>query len=471
MKSKLTELMEELNYMYGEDDVAEEAAVGTFVYIPLCELHPHPDNPRKELGDLSELAESIKAKGIMQNLTVVPRDEGGYTVIIGHRRSEAARQAGLEVAPCVITQMSESEQVATMLLENMQRVDLTAYEQAQGMQLMMDLGETVESISEKTGFSKKTVKHRLEMAKLNAKTLKDVSERQVSMADFDKLAKIKDIKKRNEVLEKIGTANFDSAVEVAMRAELIAERLPSFIQKVEALSAKKMKDADRWSSKYERVADIDVKIADADKPLVQKKYQKEPIFYAIRENFGYLEIYRKRPKEATKKRPKEEIERERAIEECKKGLKAATEMARVLRGNFVKGLAMHSKNREQVLAGGAAVLKCSATSYLRTVNAEQVLEFIGEKTSNEYGGNGKLFESAFLEKPQVVIPALIYLSFENDGVPKYWTECYNGFPEHTENVYLDELYAWLISLGYEMSDDERALMDGTHELFKKEEQA
>ena len=65
-KSELTEIMEELNDMYGEDNGAEEAVVGTFVYIPLDQLHPHPGNPRKELGDLTELSESIKAKGIMQ---------------------------------------------------------------------------------------------------------------------------------------------------------------------------------------------------------------------------------------------------------------------------------------------------------------------------------------------------------------------------------------------------------------------
>lgn len=471
MKSELTEMMEELQEMYGEAALAEEAVAGTFVYIPLDQLHPHPDNPRRELGDLTELAESIKAKGIMQNLTVVPREAGGYTVIIGHRRSAAARLAGLEAAPCVITKMSEREQVATMLLENMQRADLTAYEQAKGFQMMMDLGESVASISEKTGFSRTTVKHRLEMAKLSDKKLKEISVRQVSMADFDKLSKIKSIAKRNEVLEKIGTANFDNAVEGALRAELIAERMPTFEEKVKALGAKKMKDEDRWSSKFERIADVDVKTAEEDKPIVPKKYQKEPLFYAIRELWGEIEIYRKKPKAPVERRSKAEIDREKAIEECKKQLKAMTEMARVLRGNFVKGLVMHSKNREQVLAGGAAVLKCSTISYLRTVYAKQVLEFIGAETSNEYGKNAELLDAAFRDKPQFAIPALIYLSFENDNVPKYWTETYNGFPEHTKNVYLDELYAWLISLGYEMSDDEKALMDGTHELFRKEEKA
>ena len=62
-------------------------------YIHISRLHPHPDNPRKELGDLTELAASIEAKGVLQNLTVVPDNDGGYRIIIGHRRHAAAKLA------------------------------------------------------------------------------------------------------------------------------------------------------------------------------------------------------------------------------------------------------------------------------------------------------------------------------------------------------------------------------------------
>lgn len=138
---------------------------GGIVWIDISQLHPHPDNPRKDLGDLQELSDSIKAKGVLQNLTVVrghtlshdewkalndeydkkpseelrvqinrKRSEDDYTVIIGHRRTAAAILAGLTKLPCIITEMTPAEQVQTMLLENMQRSDLTVYEQAQGFQ-------------------------------------------------------------------------------------------------------------------------------------------------------------------------------------------------------------------------------------------------------------------------------------------------------------------------------------------------
>lgn len=82
--------------------------------IPTYDLFPHPQNPRKELGDLDELVDSIKANGVLQNLTVVPRDGGGYTVIIGHRRLAAARRAGLTELPCMIVFCS-FEQTATLI--------------------------------------------------------------------------------------------------------------------------------------------------------------------------------------------------------------------------------------------------------------------------------------------------------------------------------------------------------------------
>ena len=139
-------------------------------------IRPHPENPRKDLGDLSELVESIKKNGILQNLTVIPveNEPGEYMTLIGHRRYAAGTEAGVKEFPCQIAEnLTQREQVSIMLEENMQRNDLTIWEQANGFQMMLDLGETEESIAEKTGFSRTTVKHRLNIAKLNKKVLQE----------------------------------------------------------------------------------------------------------------------------------------------------------------------------------------------------------------------------------------------------------------------------------------------------------
>ena len=98
-------------------------------YIKTSKIYPHKDNPRKDVGDVTELSESVKHSGILQNLTVVPRTADTYTVIIGHRRLAAAKLAGLKTVPCAIVLMDYREQLSTMLAENMQRSDLTVFEQ------------------------------------------------------------------------------------------------------------------------------------------------------------------------------------------------------------------------------------------------------------------------------------------------------------------------------------------------------
>lgn len=458
--------------------LGEGARLADIVYLPVSELYPHPENPRKDVGDVTELAASIKAKGIMQNLTVVPGHyeagsreviPGGYTVIIGHRRRAGSIEAGLEQVPCAIVDMTYEEQIMTMTVENVQRVDLTAFEQAGAFQLMMDLGATVDSISERTGFSKKTVKHRLEMAKLNAKTLKEVSERQITMADFEKLAQIKNIKKRNEVLSSIGTYNFDNNVTRAVKEELFGERLPAVLEALKALGAKEMKSSERYSGKFEYLERILVNEDRKEgKPIIPKKYHKEELFYCIDNWSCEVDVYKKCPKAEAVKRSKEEIEREKDIGERKKRLKAMTELAKELRCNFAKGIVMNKGNRDKVLLGAADVLVASVVSYMQTTHTKMVLKFVGKETSDEYGVNTKLFGEALESDPNRMIPAIIYLSFENRDQESYYQEFYNGYPEHKDNIWLDKLYDWLISLGYEMSDDERGLRDGTHEVFKVE---
>ena len=177
----------------------EEHPRGSLVPLPIYFLHPHPDNPRKDLGDLTELAASIKAKGVLQNLTVVRRERNmtddeykracaeyrenpsvktqrivnrhtvadGYTIIIGHRRYAAAKLAGLTELPCVIADMTPQEQFETMMVENVHRSDLTAYEQAEGFQMMLDMGGSVAQVAQKTGFSETTIRRRVQLLELD----------------------------------------------------------------------------------------------------------------------------------------------------------------------------------------------------------------------------------------------------------------------------------------------------------------
>lgn len=197
--------------------------------IAVDKLHPHPQNPRKVIGDVTELAESIKANGILQNLTVVPNndnwdDKSDFTVIIGHRRLAAAKQAGLTELPCAVVEMTEKEQLSTMLTENMQRSDLTVYEEAKGCQLLLDLGDTVAEVAEKTGFSESKIRRRVKLCELDEEAFKESQIRQPTLQDYDRLNQIKNIDVRNELLTSIGTNNFDNRLYFAVQKQKADEK-------------------------------------------------------------------------------------------------------------------------------------------------------------------------------------------------------------------------------------------------------
>lgn len=201
------------------ENLFEEPERGMLVYIPTDRIDPHPDNPRKDLGDLTELADSIRQNGILQNLTVVAQEDGRYRALIGHRRLAAAKLAGLTEVPCVIVEMDYREQLQTMLQENMQRSDLTVYEQAQGFQMMLDLGETVESLAATSGFSQSTIRRRVKLLDLDEKVFKKSVERGATLADYAELDKIEDPVRKNRVLAVIGTPDFRMWLKTELESE------------------------------------------------------------------------------------------------------------------------------------------------------------------------------------------------------------------------------------------------------------
>lgn len=465
-------VLEQLKNMYSTDaDLGKSGEVSMLTYIPLDELHAHPDNPRKELGDLTELAESIKSKGVMQNLTVVPRAEGGYTVIIGHRRSSAARLAGLSTVPCVIVEMSEREQVATMLLENMQRVDLTPYEQAAGFQMMIDLGESVESVAEKTGFSKKTVRGRLKMAELDADTFHRVSsERPLSIGDLEKIGQIEDITVRNNLLEVCGTNNFEQSFSRALKKQKMDYAMPLIMDAVKVLKGKKINYSETYNGKYKKILEVKItEFKEGDVVSIPEQYTDEKLFYYIDENWGELKIYTLAPKAPPVKRSKAEIEKEKAIKEAHEKLTALTSEAYDLRFNFVKGLKLTKANEAAMMRGAFMALICEQQYYNSNRNKHIVYEAAGLDIENLYYVDpffDKVVEALGADEKKM-IPNIIYVSFADFRDEGFHTTWKLEHPKHRENKRLAALYEWLTSLGYEMSDDEKAMLDGTHHLFAK----
>lgn len=115
-------------------------------------IDPHPDNPRKNIGDVTDLAASIKTNGLLTPLSVVPNGSR-YRVIAGHRRLMACKQAGTGAVPCFVLQLDPLQQLEAMITENCQREQLTVLEEADAIQGMLDLGATTANVAHRLGRS------------------------------------------------------------------------------------------------------------------------------------------------------------------------------------------------------------------------------------------------------------------------------------------------------------------------------
>lgn len=439
--------------------------------IPIGELIHHPENPRKDLGDLEELTASIKANGILQNLTVVADlQRAKYLVVIGNRRFEAAKAAGLVELPCVISDMDHKTQVATMLEENMQRQDLTVYEQAQGFQMMMDLGFNEDQIAERTGFSKATVKRRLKMAELDPKALKKVCEdeaagnRQISMAEFDKLAKIDDLKKRNALLNKLGTSDFAWEYGRTWRDQESAKALPEIKKILRAAHINKLPDGKRYSSEYDRHYDWTVKLYEW-KPgdqLIPEAKKKDELFYFLDDN--EIEFFTKHKRADPVPKTEEEKAEEKRIAEAWENVKKDTELARQLRREFADGLSVTQKNVPKMMHSLMVAVVLGELEYVSI--SDNIKGLFGLETTS-YNERIQTAMQKLSGMPMNEWAKLIRCLFDADNKTCYYEGYQREMPRWKENTILDAYYDYLVANGYQMSDTEQQLKDGTYPYFSK----
>ncbi|HUJ33282.1 MAG TPA: ParB/RepB/Spo0J family partition protein [Candidatus Acidoferrum sp.] len=127
--------------------------------IPIDKIRPNPDQPRKNIGDIRELSDSIREKGVLEPLLVrfVPHDDT-YYIISGERRYHASKAAGLHELPCIEKIADDAETLELALIENLQRKDLTAFEEADGLQRLADQFDyTHDDIAKKIGRARSSV--------------------------------------------------------------------------------------------------------------------------------------------------------------------------------------------------------------------------------------------------------------------------------------------------------------------------
>lgn len=186
--------------------------------IEIDRIEPNPEQPRTEIGDLSELSASIKEKGVLEPLLVLANGGGNYMIIAGERRWRASRLAGLTEVPCVVIDTDEKGVAEIALIENLQRKDLNIWEEADGLRALGEkFGYTQDQIAQKISKSRTTVTELMTIAGLpqnirdrcrelniGAKSnLLDVARQFDEQAMFDFLARYPEIKHEKASAKKV----------------------------------------------------------------------------------------------------------------------------------------------------------------------------------------------------------------------------------------------------------------------------
>jgi ParB family chromosome partitioning protein len=173
--------------------------------IPLDKLDPNPEQPRVDFGDLTELTASIAEKGVLEPLLVKPnRLTGRWMIIAGERRFRSAQKAGLKEVPCVEMEVDDGTIAEIALIENMQRKDLTVWEEADGLLALSErFGYTHDDVARKVGKSRTTVTEAMAIARIPD--------------DVREICKQADINAKSSLLQIVRQPDDDSMISLARK--------------------------------------------------------------------------------------------------------------------------------------------------------------------------------------------------------------------------------------------------------------
>lgn len=173
--------------------------------LPLDELQPNPDQPRSNFdkSELESLADSISKEGLLQPILVRPKG-GYYQIIAGERRYHACKIAGLETVPVRIVDMDEEQTLRVALIENLQRSDLNAIEEARGYKNLMQIGNLTQAqVAEAVSKSRSAVANALRLLDLPEDIQAYIYEGKISAGHARAILSIPEIDKRMKLAEKI----------------------------------------------------------------------------------------------------------------------------------------------------------------------------------------------------------------------------------------------------------------------------
>ena len=447
-------------------------------YLPIDLIDHHPDNPRRSVGDVTELAASIRAEGIQQPLTVIGHvagETGRYTAVIGHRRLEAAKAAGLTEVPAFVREMDRREQLRTMMTENTQREDLTPLEEADGFQqIMLELPEqTAAAVARETGFSETTVRRRMKLLELPREAVEVAEERGVSLSDYEELNKIKDPQRRSDAAKWLGTPSFRGEVEWQVQLERDlghVDRLAANLRKKGAVEITEEERIRRnaelsctktffnWNLKNESVGGL---------------ARDEQWLFTVNREYREVRVYRVLKPEG------EELPEKSDAELAREELKARTDLLREelqalkqeqigldqefldRRGEFIEGVSTFARNREEIME--AAVMVLIRGCWWSASAQEELGEWLNVADITDPVELARCIRA----NPEKALLYTLYVKLERDAPGWHTSTYYNGMEYRIPCAQPKQelLYDCLRLLGYRPQGDELLAAGGAHTLY------
>lgn len=200
---------ETLDYNKVEEKILIETPKDEIKKVSLNELRSNPYQPRKNFDEeaLQELASSIKEHGVFQPI-IVKKSIKGYEIVAGERRVKASQIAGLEEIPAIVRDFTDEEMMEIALLENLQREDLNALEEATAYKkLLENLSLTQEELAKRLGKSRSHITNMLGLLKLPESVQEKVTTKEISMAHARLISKLEDVQQQEELTNKVIVEN------------------------------------------------------------------------------------------------------------------------------------------------------------------------------------------------------------------------------------------------------------------------
>jgi ParB family chromosome partitioning protein len=338
-----------------------------------------------------------------------------------------------------------------MLAENMLRADLTVPEQAESIQLMLDLGETTQTIARMTGFSETTVRRRAKLAEYGIEKVSEGIARGGTLTDYVELEQIDDAETRRKLLDDIGTRNFQYALNFAMRHQESKKNLSSLLAKLDTFAKPFPDGVSPYQPRFTHIVTFSRNAVpeDFEWPRAAKDGK-----YFYKTDDTYTTLYEEKEKQKTKNNISAEqqdyIRRGKQLDElCK--------LAADTRLNWAKEFRPQKWQRDQIFE-----FLCHSTGS-GNYSYKALADILGVEKTNSYiitcEDVTELIEAVGADRYAFAAAFAAYQNY-------YRIRPHEGIVYDKDTI-LPEFYKHLETLGYPVSDEERALADGTHELYAK----